>query len=305
MTIAHVILVPMPDLVILAAGLGTRYGGLKQLASVGPSGEALLHYTIYDAVRAGFERVILVIRPELEATFRERVTDPLGDVLDLALVHQDPPEDRRKPWGTGHALLAARALLARPFGVCNADDFYGAEAHQLVADQLERDPDVGALAGYRLRDTLSSAGGVSRAVCEVGDDGFLGRVIEVRDIAEEDGTIAGVDLEGTRRVLAADALISTNYWGLSPSCLSLLAAGFSAFRAATPGPTDEYLLSTAVDGMIRRGQLKVRVLRTSARFLGITRVPDQGDAASGLRDLTEAGEYPVDIIGALHRARGD
>jgi hypothetical protein len=295
----------MPDLVILAAGMGTRYGGLKQLASVGPSGEALLHYAIYDAVRAGFERVILVIRPELEAAFRERVTDPLGDVLDVRLVHQEPPEGRRKPWGTGHALLAARDLLERPFGVCNADDFYGAEAHRLVADHLARAPEQGVLVGYRLGDTLSSAGGVSRAVCQVDEAGRLRRVIEVRDIAEQDDTIAGVDLDGARHVLAADALISTNYWGLPPSALPRLADGFTAFRTQRPGPTDEYLLSTAVDGMIRGGEFEVRVLRTSARFLGITRVPDQGDAASGLRALTEAGAYPVDIIGALHRARGD
>lgn len=291
----------MPDLVILAAGMGTRYGGLKQLAAVGPAGEAILHYTIYDAVRAGFARIILVIRPELEAAFRERVTGPLGDAVGCVLVHQDLPRGRRKPWGTAHALLAARAHLRGAFAVCNADDFYGAEAHRLMCDAQTREPGIGALVGYRLGDTLSAAGGVARALCEVDGEGFLRRVVEVRDIDERDGRLEGTDLDGTRHMLSPDAIISTNYWGLPDACLEPLQRDFEAFRAGKPGPTGEFLLSTAVDALLRDGTVRVRVLSTDARFLGITRAPDQGDVASGLRALIADGHYPHDVVGAMYR----
>src|SRR6266566_2906964 len=186
---------PPPALVILAAGIGSRFGGPKQLSPIGPCGETLLDYAIYDALRAGFSRAVLVIRKELAALLREHVSAVTGGALPVNYVEQRVPEGRVKPWGTAHAVLAARDAIAGPFAVCNADDFYGAAAYRLLAEHLTREPapSVHALVGYRLDATLSEHGGVARAVASCGPDGLLTRLVEVRDVSRTNGgAIRGV-----------------------------------------------------------------------------------------------------------------
>lgn len=289
----------MPDVVILAAGLGTRFGGLKQLAPVGPAGETLLHYAIYDARRAGFERIVLVIRPDLEAAVRERVIDPLSDAIPIALAHQDLPATRRKPWGTGHAVLAARADVRGDFAVCNADDFYGASAYRAVCDHLRGVTGEGVVAGYRLRDTLSDAGGVSRALCRADDAGLLTEVVELRDVARRGAGISGAGPDGSTVQASAEALVSTNLWGLPDTVFDGLGSRFDAFRRDGAGATREFLLSTALNDMIGANEVRIRLRAVDGPYLGITRAGDQAAVSAALRWLVAEEAYPDDVVAAL------
>lgn len=305
-------------LVVLAAGLSTRYGGVKQLEAVGPSGETLLDYGIYDAARAGFAKVVLVTRSELERALREHVSRIFGDALTVAFAFQElealppgrsVPEGRLKPWGTGHAVLAAESLVSEPFVVMNADDFYGAAAYALLAEHLREVAGSGAphfaAAGYRLRDTLSPHGGVSRAVCELDRDGYLQRVTEVKRIHEGEGTIAGVSLAGERFVLNGDETISMNLWAATPAAFPLLERQFEEFLAEHIADLDaEFLLSTAVNDLIAEGAVQVKVIPTAGPWLGMTHQEDRPYVVARLRQLIAAGEYPEDLSLAPPRSRG-
>ncbi len=296
-------------LIILAAGLSTRYGGIKQLEPMGPSGEALLDYGVYDALRAGFSKVVLVIRRELEHEFAEHVGHVYGNAVDVSLVFQSleslpdgfsVPADRRKPWGTGQAVLAAGPEVTGPFVVMNADDFYGADAFVRLGDHLRANADspdpTFAAAGYTLRDTLSPFGGVSRAVCELDDRGCVRRVIEVKNIRGEDGTLAGVTLDGKRFVLTGDETISMNIWAATPAAFPLLVREFAAFLAKRdPDSQAEFLLSTAVSSQIARGEVRVVVIPTPGPWLGVTFPEDKAYVSERLRQLVGEGSYPQDL----------
>ena len=296
-------------LVVLAAGLSTRYGGLKQLELVGPSGEALMDYGIYDALRAGFNRVVLVARPELEEALREHVAGVFGDAIEIAVAYQDldalpegfsVPSWRRKPWGTGHAVLAASAEVNEPFVAINADDFYGADAFVTLGDHLREaagsDGHEFAAAGYSIRDTLSPHGGVSRAVCEVDTDGYLVRVTEVKKIAEADGVLAGVTVEGERYVLSGDETISMNFWGATPSAFPLLHEKFARFLEQHGADADaEFLLSTAVNELIEEGRARVKVIPAGGPWLGVTYQEDKPYVMNELGRLVKEGLYPEDL----------
>ncbi|MGD2215356.1 MAG: NTP transferase domain-containing protein [Gemmatimonadales bacterium] len=296
-------------LVVLAAGIGSRYGGLKQLEPVGPSGEALLDYGIYDAVRAGFSRVVLVIRPELEDAFRERLARTFGSALSFAFAYQElaalppgffAPGGRSKPWGTGHATLAARAVVSGPFVVMNADDFYGASAFAHLADHLRgvagSDTPESAAAGYTLRDTLSPHGGVSRAVCEIDDEGYLARVVELKEIGEAGGGLSGVTVEGERRDLSGDETVSMNLWAATPAAFPLLEREFTRFLGEHgDDPDAEFYLSNSVNDLIASGELRVRVIPTSGPWLGVTHREDRPYVEARLRELVVAGHYPRDL----------
>jgi hypothetical protein len=300
-------------LVVLAAGIGSRYGGLKQLEPVGPSGETLLDYGVYDAVRAGFDRVVLVIRPELEAAFRERLTMRFAGSPAFEFAHQElsdlpvgfsVPEGRRKPWGTGHAVLAARSVAADPFVVMNADDFYGASAFASLADHLRGGAGRGAAefaaAGYTLRDTLSPHGGVSRAVCELDGDGYLVRVIELRNIAETAGVLSGVSVEGESRDLTGDETVSMNLWAATPAAFPLLEREFARFLGGQGGDPDaEFYLSNSVGDLIASGELRVRVIPTPGPWLGVTHREDKPYVEARLRELVAAGHYPEDLAAGV------
>ncbi len=273
------------SLVVLTAGLSHRYGGLKQVEAIGPAGELLLDYAVFDALRAGFKRVVFVIRPEMAAPFHPvaaRFRGPLE--VKLALQHlEDAPKGaavrtRRKPWGTGHAVLAAEPHVPGGFAVCNADDFYGADAfraaRQFLADATAAQP-TWALAGYPLETTLSAAGPVTRAVCRVSEGGWL------HDLEE-------------RRVSAADAApditVSMNLWCFTQDVFAHLRAGFDAF-AMHADPDAEYRLPDAVRDALRSGVARVKVLPHSGRWFGLTHPDDFTAVHSSLRELAAQGAY--------------
>ena len=287
-----------PTLVILAAGVGSRFGGPKQLSPVGPSGEALLDYAIYDAMRAGFTRAVLIIRKELAAPLRQHVSDVTGGAVPVQYVEQGVPEGRVKPWGTGHAVLAARGALEGPFAVCNADDYYGPGAYRLLAAHLTANastppPPVHAFVGYRLDETLSDHGGVARAVASTGPDGLVARLVEVKDVRRVDG--------GLRGFTGAES-VSMNLWGFTPDVLPALEEQFAAFLdAPRRGPDAEFLLSTALDDQVTAGRARLRVLPAPDRWLGMTFVADVAAVRAALADLVRAGTYPADLRAGFTR----
>ncbi|HXV90957.1 MAG TPA: NTP transferase domain-containing protein [Gemmatimonadales bacterium] len=302
-------------LVVMAAGLATRFGGPKQLTPVGPAGEALLDYDVYDAVRAGCRRVVFVVRAELADAFHVHARDVLGDALETVFVEQRlddlpggriPPTGRVKPWGTAHALLAARGAVTGPFAVCNADDWYGPGAYRLLAEHVRREaraaPPVHALVGYRLDATLSEHGGVARGVAVTDRDGLLARLEEVRDVRRDAGGLTGVGPDGTRRALAGDAVASMNLWGFAPGVLAVLADQLARFLDAAGGDLDaEFPLSTAVNDQVALGQARLRVLTAPDRWFGMTFAADLPAVRDAVAALVRAGVYPADLRAAFDR----
>jgi len=326
-------------LVLLAAGMSTRYGRLKQLEPVGPGGEALLDYSVFDARKAGFSRVLLVIRQELEEAFREHIRGRWPHDLEVVFHHQVLGElparllsRRRKPWGTGHAILTARSLLTGPFAVVNADDFYGGVAFERAAGVLEgriaeagedRTPTVlaGRVAGgegetpvfalmtYTLEDTLSRHGGVSRGICRVDGEGWLVGVEEVLEIRRGPGGIRGRMIAGEEVELLGREPTSTNFWLFTPEVFPLLEAGFGRFvetlaeglpgegrvgEGADPGPAPEpeFLLPLEMNRILAAGQARIRAVQGGELFFGITHPPDRGWVMEGLQALVAEGRYP-------------
>lgn len=294
--------------------MSTRYGRLKQLDPVGPSGEALLDYGIFDAMRGGFDRIVLVIRRELEAVFRAHLEARWSE-LPVDFVHQDlaaglgthrVPEGRSKPWGTAHAVLSAAGALAavESFGMCNADDFYGARGYAALAAHLRVGSGEQALVGYRLADTLSAHGGVSRGICEVEPDGLLRGVVEVHELRRDGDAVAGRGPDGTTGRYDPAVPTSMNLWGFTPALFPLLRAGFDAFLARqADDPRAEYPISTAVGDLVEAGALRLRVLPVGRQWMGVT-FPEDHDAVShGLRALAAAGAYPARLSTAALAGR--
>jgi len=271
----------------MAAGVGSRFGGMKQLADVGPAGEALFDYAVFDARRAGFERVVFVVSDASRPAVEEHVRDGLARHVDAAFVRQDPG-GRAKPWGTGHAVLTACPELGGPFAVVNADDFYGRRSYELLAARLQEAGDEHLLMGFRLADSLTPNGGVSRGVCVVGDDGMLRSITELHDVADVDGTIT--NREGV--ALTGDELMSANLWGFRPAFCDTLRREFDAFRAAHADDAKaEFLIGDAVNA----GQSAVRVVPTPERFIGVTFREDLDHVRGEIASLVEKGEYPASL----------
>jgi hypothetical protein len=294
-----------PALVILAAGVGSRYGGLKQLDPVGPGGSALMDYTMYDALQAGFGRVVLVIRRETEAEVRAHVDHQAGRHIEVVCAFQEldvlpegnvVPDGRVKPWGTGQAVLAASPFLEGPFVVANADDFYGRRAIAALGSFLEEpaSPETSewAMVGYRLGDTLPPSGSVSRALCMRDEDGMLTGLEEVVAIERVGDAACWKDEHGETRIVSLDGLVSMNLWGFTADLVGYLESGFRAFLAAQPDLRDEYYLPVAVGEAIRSRRARVRVLDEGGRWCGMTSPEDREITAGVLRDLVDAGEYP-------------
>jgi NDP-sugar pyrophosphorylase family protein len=282
------------SLVVLAAGIGSRFGGTKQLAEVGPAGEAILDYTIHDARRAGFERIVLIVRTDLVDLVRAHLARHHGARLDYELVLQDAFGPRRaKPWGTGHALLATEGAVPGAMGVVNADDFYGRAAFDQLAEALRADagPTTHHLIAYRLARTLSASGTVSRGVCEVGAEGELRTIVENLAIERvDDGSIVSHD-SGAR--LADDTLVSMNLWGLQPSLYDALRRGWAQFLADhADDPKAEFLLPTVVGDLVRSGTASVRTHATDSTWLGITYPDDLEDVRARVHALVAEGAYP-------------
>ncbi|HWO89356.1 MAG TPA: NTP transferase domain-containing protein [Gemmatimonadales bacterium] len=277
---------PGLSLVVLAAGLGTRFGGLKQLEPVGPRGETLLDYTVHDAMRAGFKRVVFVIRQGMVRDFHpfaSRFRGPLEIKLAFQHLEDAPPgvniRARRAPWGTAHAVLAAAPHVSGTFAVVNADDFYGHEAFREAAAFLQRRPGgrvTWGLVGYPLDETLSASGPVNRAVCRVDADGWLLDLVERR----VDGSDAG-----------RGDVVSMNFWCFTQDLFTLLREGFDEF-APRAGPEHEYLLPNAVRQALQAGLARVKVLRADSRWLGLTHPSDVAGVSAALRNLAGTGAYP-------------
>jgi dTDP-glucose pyrophosphorylase len=298
-------------LVVLAAGMGSRFGGPKQIEAVGPNDEIILDYSVYDALAAGFSRVVFVVSDEVEVVLRRRLEAPLADRCDVAYVLQrlddipaefSVPSSRVRPWGTGQAVLACRDAVPGSFAVVNADDFYGAEAFETLASFLfsgdgaasERN----ALVGYALGATLTEHGTVSRGICEVDGNGCLASIVERHGVGRRGAEIGYQDDAGAWRALPRDACASMNFWGLDPSLFPLLEREFQSFLAASPSDKDEFRLPTAVGALLGTHEAAVRVLRTTATWLGVTHREDLVWVRERIRDRVNAGDYPSPIWGA-------
>ena len=298
-----------PVLVIMAAGMGSRYGGLKQLDPVGNHGQNIIDYSIYDARRAGFSTVIFVIKEENESDFRARVGDRVAKVMDVkyAFQRQDDlpegyavPEGRAKPWGTAHATLAARHLINGPFAVINADDYYGPEAFRLIYDYLCAHPDTDvyeyAMVGYLLKNTVTEHGSVARGVCAVDDAGILREVVE-RTVIEKDGDNARFTEDGgqTWTALPGDTTVSMNLWGFTRSFLDEAEARFPAFldSALANNPAKaEYYLPTVVEQLIGENRAHVQVLLSRDKWFGVTYREDKPAVVAAIAEKTKVGLYP-------------
>ena len=298
-----------PPLVVLAAGMSTRYGRLKQVDPLGPGGAAIMDYNVYDAARAGFGMAVFVVREEIEEQVREHVTRTVGDAFPVRFVRQDQghlpegyttPPDRRRPWGTGQAVLCAAEGISGPFGVCNADDLYGRDALRQLHLHLTTEPlpTEAALVGYTLSETLSvsGTGGVARGVCVMGRDHRLERVTEVREIRLVDGWISGVDPDGDVVELRGREIVSMNLWGFSDPVVALLRRQFRRFLDRWGANTEaEFLLSTAINGQIQTGATSVMVLHSDEEWFGVTHAEDRPEAKKTLLERVRDGAYPEDL----------
>ncbi|HZB89471.1 MAG TPA: sugar phosphate nucleotidyltransferase [Terracidiphilus sp.] len=295
-----------PALLVLAAGMGSRYGGLKQIDPVGPSGEALMDYSIFDALRAGFGRVVFVIRRDIEEAFRTTIGARFEKHVRVAYAFQElddlpegfsVPAGRTKPWGTTQAILAARGVVHEPFAAINADDFYGAEAYRALAEHLTvngtaRTADA-AMAGFVLRNTLSEFGSVARGICDVSAEGYLRGVVETTGI-ERDGRGARTT-DGTGRVssLTGDEVVSMNMWGFAPDVFTQLNGYFTEFlRQHGTELSAECYLPSAVAALIEAGAARVKVLPSGDAWFGVTYREDRARVVESLRELVRAGRYP-------------
>ena len=300
-----------PSLLVLAAGLGSRYGGLKQLEQIGPSGETLMDYSIYDAHQAGFTRVVFLIREEMREQFESQVGNKYDGILDVDYAYQDKndlpasfscPSERERPWGTGHAVWAARdALGESPFAVINADDFYGAETFQVLMQSFQKmsdsnsEPILFSMVGFRLSETLSEHGVVSRGLCKE-SDGYLESVEEWTKIG---GTpITGLDAKGEEGSLTGSEIVSMNVWGFPSSVIILLEEEFTNFLGRLePGDiTSEFYLPAAVDASIRGKLSKVRVYSASCRWMGVTYREDRKTVMESIADLVKKGDYITPLL---------
>lgn len=293
-----------PILLIMAAGMGSRYGGLKQMDPVGPDGEFILDYSLFDAQRAGFERAVIVIKRENEADFRrllgDRVRMPLAyayQALDDLPAGFTVPQGRQKPWGTGHAVLSARELIDAPFCVINADDYYGVEAFALAYQKLMTLTDDGdfSMVGYLLKNTLSATGFVARGVCEVSPEGMLADIQErTHIISTVDGPLMSEDLHTYTR-LGEDTVVSMNMWSFPRAMIDRLSEAFPVFleKAARENPLKaEFFLPFAVDGLLRAGRARVSVSTTADRWYGVTYREDRQQVVQALQQMTQEGRYP-------------
>lgn len=302
-----------PSLVVLAAGLSSRYGSLKQLDRLGPHGQAIMDYNVFDALKAGFRNVTYVVRPEILDDVETHVASVFGDALPARFVCQRldalpagvrHPPDRRKPWGTAQAVLIASEEIAGPVGVCNADDLYGPGAFALLGDYLRREPvpSDGVLVGYPLLETLPGAGGVARALCHVGREGYLEHVVEVRDIRRRGAWIVGVEGDGTPVELSGDELVSMNLWGFTPAIVAGLRRRFARYLMTWGADADrEFFLSTAINELIQSEGSRVRVLHAQDPWLGLTHAEDQEPTRALLRQRIAAGVYPDRLADGLPR----
>lgn len=297
----------------MAAGLGSRFGGgIKQLAKLGPSGEIIMDYSIHDALEAGFDKIVFIIRKDIEKDFREIIGNRIEKIAKCEYAFQEidklpegysVPEGRTKPWGTAHALIQVRELIDGPFAVINADDFYGKEGFRLIHDYLVNDMDEDAqvfdmcMAGYIVGNTLSDNGTVNRGVCKMGEDDFLTEINETYDIAKHaDGSLVGADGDGNEVRVDGDAIVSMNMFGFPRRFLDTLVENFPAWLDAHGEEMkSEYLLPQEVSKLMLAGKASVKVLKDHDKWFGVTYAEDKEAVEKSLRELVEKGEYPASL----------
>ena len=296
-------------LVVMAAGIGSRFGGgIKQLEPVGPNGEIIMDYSIKDAMAAGFDKVVFVIRKDLEKDFKEIIGNRIEKQVEVAYAFQeldDIPEafketfkERTKPWGTGQAILCCKDVVKEPFLVINADDYYGKQAYkedynELTSGQIIQKGKLQvSMVGFVLKNTLSENGGVTRGVCKVGQDQMLEKIVETHNIVK-DGEKAKVITEGGEKYIDVDSPVSMNMWGLQPDFFDVLESGFYKFLKELDASDlkTEYLLPTIIGGLLKENMIQVKVLESQDKWFGVTYKEDKESVVQAIKDLIEQGEY--------------
>jgi len=293
-----------PTLVVMAAGVGSRYGGLKQIDPVGPNGEIILDYSVYDAAKAGFGKVVFIIRRDIEKDFKTIIGSHFAGRVKVEYVYQEladlpagfsVPEGRSKPWGTGHAVRACRNAVREPFAVINADDLYGAESYKILADYLSKlDPASNgyAMVGFRIANTLSDHGHVTRGICEVSHDHMLASVVERFKIERTPSGARFLDEKDQWIGLTGDEIASMNMWGFTPTLFEFLEQKFPPFLKKAAGNLKaEFLMPSIADELIKEGRITMRVLNTPAKWLGVTYKEDKPEVQKNIRELVSRKVY--------------
>lgn len=298
-----------PTLFILAAGMGSRYGGLKQLDGLGPSGETIMDYSVYDALRAGFGKIVFVIRHDFEDEFREKVISKYEGHIPVEVVFQDirnVPEgteinpERTKPWGTGHAVLMGKDVIKEPFAVINADDYYGMESFEILADFLrsvEGKKGRYCMVGFRIENTLSENGGVSRGLCEVSAEGNLTGVTECHGIQLKNGKLIQTLADGSEAPFPEHASVSMNMWGFTPDYFDYSMTAFLEFlKKNSKELKSEFYIPTVVNNLIEAGEIELKVLDTPSKWFGVTFAADRQATVDRFKQLVDEGLYPKKLF---------
>ncbi len=295
-------------LIVLAAGIGSRYGGLKQMDPVGPSGEFILDYSVYDAIKAGFNKIVFVISEAIETDFKETLGKRIAEHIEVDYVIQrlsdipaefSVPTGRVKPWGTGHAVFACRNAVNEPFAVINGDDFYGQESYKLLANSLDasaNDETIFAMIGYKLSNTVSEHGSVARGVCSIDENSKLTTVVERTHIESVDGNIRFQDNDGSWHDLSGNELVSMNLWGFKPSLFATLETEFIEFLKISGNELkSEFFVPSVVNTLINANKISVDVLATSSPWFGVTYAADKPIVVAKIKKLIANGVYPDNL----------
>lgn len=298
-----------PVILVLAAGMGSRYGGNKQLDAVGPNGETIIDYSIYDARRAGFGKIVFVIRRNIEEQFIEQFVKPMKGVIDIDYVFQDiddlpagikPDPDRTKPWGTSHAILVAKEKIKEPFGVINSDDYYGLEAYKILYDFLTTNNDDNnfCIIAYKMGNTLSDHGDVNRGVCKVDKKGQLVDIVETREIVKRKDGIFAPAADGGMKQFSKDDIVSMNLWGFKTSCFKYLEDEFIRFIDRNSSNIKAELdIPTSMDVYVKKGEIAIDVLMTDSKWMGVTYQNDKPFVIEGIKKMIAEGVYPEKLWG--------
>ncbi len=298
-----------PTLFILAAGMGSRYGGLKQLDGLGPSGETIMDYSVYDALRAGFGKIVFVIRHDFEQEFRDKIISKYEGHVPVEVVFQDiktlpagyePNPERSKPWGTNHAVLMGKDVIKEPFGVINADDYYGAESFRILGDFLrsvEGKKNCYCMIGFNIENTLSENGGVSRGLCEVDVNGNLTGVTECHGIQRKDGKLVHTLADGTEAEFPEKAAVSMNMWGFTPDYFDYSEKAFIDFLDKNKDELKaEFYIPSVVNDLINEGKIELKVKETPSKWFGVTYAADRPATVAQFEKLVEEGLYPKKLF---------
>ena len=289
-------------LLVMAAGMGSRYGGLKQLDAVGPNGETIIDFSVYDAIRAGYNKVVFIIRKDFEKQFKQKISNKYKNKIDVEIVYQDLndlprsfrcPNERSKPWGTGHAILAARNAISEPFVAINGDDFYGKESFEVISNYYSSVNSGFVMAAFQLDKTLSENGSVSRGICEQNSNELV-TVVETHDIKKNS---AG-NIECDRDIsLVGSELVSMNMWGFTPTLFDHLEKMFNDFLTGNISDLkSEFLIPSVINDLIEKNIEKVKVLKTQSTWFGVTYFEDKAFVESQIKELIQSGEYPVSLF---------